>query len=309
VLRRLDPPTEPQETLDWMYELRRQAQVEAAPDELPESRDSYVGRLRHPVSTGRHHTWAIGGVGYATLDIDTNSPTGFVRVYVATAHRRRGAGRELAEAAIHQARADGCGAVTSLFGIPAGAALTAALGGRSGGASIRSVLALPTAASPVVPPGYALRSWSGAAPDELLQTVAEAWQAIADAPFEGGLYPEAWNPAKLRATEQAMAARGQELRMTVALAGERAVALTALCTPPAPGATAFTEDTAVVRDHRGRGLGLAVKAESLRRLAAERPHITNVSTSNHETNAAMLAINRRLGFTPVSRWTSAYLSF
>jgi hypothetical protein len=40
VLQSLDPPRQPHETLDWMYHLRRQAQVEATRHESPERRDS-----------------------------------------------------------------------------------------------------------------------------------------------------------------------------------------------------------------------------------------------------------------------------
>ena len=107
MLRLLDPLTAPDETLHWMYDLRAEAQREAAPDELPESRDAFIGKLRHPVSTGRQYTWVIGGIGYASLEIDDGSSAGSVRLHVGAAHRRRGAGRQLADALIHQAHREG----------------------------------------------------------------------------------------------------------------------------------------------------------------------------------------------------------
>jgi GNAT superfamily N-acetyltransferase len=307
VLRLLDPLTAPDETLHWMYDLRTQAQQEVSPDELPESRESFIGRFRHPVTTGRHYTWVIGGVGYATLDVDDGSTDGYVRLHVGASHRRRGAGRQLADALVHQARAVGCTGLTTMFGTDAGAGLVAALGARRGVASIRSTLTMPTRVSVEIPDGFSVRSWRGHTPDELLDTVAQARQAIVDAPFEGGVNLKAWTPRKVREVERAVAARGQELWLTVVLAGDRAVAVTVVRADPDPGTTAFIEDSVVVRDHRARGLGLAVKAESLRVLARERPSITRVSTFNHETNTPILAINRRLGFVPVSRWTSAYM--
>jgi ribosomal protein S18 acetylase RimI-like enzyme len=52
--------------------------------------------------------------------------------------------------------------------------------------------------------------------------------------------------------------------------------------------------TAVAREHRGRGIGLAVKVHALR--AAQARGLREVSTNNDPGNAPMLAINHRLGF-------------
>ncbi len=52
--------------------------------------------------------------------------------------------------------------------------------------------------------------------------------------------------------------------------------------------------TGTVREHRGRGLATAAKRQALRKAAAR--GVTRVTTSNAEENAAMRAINRKLGF-------------
>jgi GNAT superfamily N-acetyltransferase len=57
--------------------------------------------------------------------------------------------------------------------------------------------------------------------------------------------------------------------------------------------------TGTLAAYRGRGLGIAVKLASTR-WAAEHG-ITRIATSNDETNAPMLAINRRLGYMPAGR--------
>ena len=62
---------------------------------------------------------------------------------------------------------------------------------------------------------------------------------------------------------------------------------------------AFNMFTATGREYRGRGLALAVKLASTR-WAAEHG-ITQLVTTNDETNAPMLAINRRLGYQPAGR--------
>jgi RimJ/RimL family protein N-acetyltransferase/N-acetylglutamate synthase-like GNAT family acetyltransferase len=55
--------------------------------------------------------------------------------------------------------------------------------------------------------------------------------------------------------------------------------------------------TGTVREHRGRGLATAAKRCALRTAAAR--GVTRVTTSNAEENAAMRAINRKLGFEPI----------
>ena len=62
---------------------------------------------------------------------------------------------------------------------------------------------------------------------------------------------------------------------------------------------AFNMFTATGREYRGRGLALAVKLASTR-WAAEHG-ITQLVTTNDETNAPMLAINRKLGYQPAGR--------
>lgn len=61
---------------------------------------------------------------------------------------------------------------------------------------------------------------------------------------------------------------------------------------------AMNAGTGVVRDFRGRGLGLLMKQHSLARAAAA--GITKVITQNDETNAPMLAINAKLGYEPLA---------
>ena len=57
--------------------------------------------------------------------------------------------------------------------------------------------------------------------------------------------------------------------------------------------------TGTSREHRGRGLARAVKIASTRWAAGN--GITKLVTTNDETNGSMLAINRRLGYTPAGR--------
>jgi RimJ/RimL family protein N-acetyltransferase/N-acetylglutamate synthase-like GNAT family acetyltransferase len=76
--------------------------------------------------------------------------------------------------------------------------------------------------------------------------------------------------------------------------GGRVVAFTFL---NAAGERAEHGFTGTVRKHRGRGLATAAKRNALRTAAAR--GVKRVTTSNAEENAAMRAINRKLGFEPI----------
>jgi GNAT superfamily N-acetyltransferase len=57
-------------------------------------------------------------------------------------------------------------------------------------------------------------------------------------------------------------------------------------------------NTAVRPSHRGRGLCKWMKATLVERVMRERPEIEEIHTATFGSNAAMLGINRELGFTP-----------
>jgi len=82
----------------------------------------------------------------------------------------------------------------------------------------------------------------------------------------------------------------------------RLVGFTDLHVRPGSPTLAIQGDTLVLREHRGRALGLALKVANLRALLRERPEVTTVRTWNAETNEPMIAVNVRLGFR-VTGWT------
>lgn len=62
----------------------------------------------------------------------------------------------------------------------------------------------------------------------------------------------------------------------------------------------YNLNTGVLRSHRGRGLGLAIKVHAL--LAAQRAGYAKVRTNNASQNIAMIRINDRLGYQPQPGW-------
>ncbi len=233
----------------------------------------------------------------------------YVEVFVDPGRRRRGIGSALLETVCDAARDEG---IRSFFGHhwdEAGAAFAAHAGAKDDQRDVRALLDLRTAVlpEPVVPAGWRLGSWVGPAPDELVESFAAARDAMNDAPAPAGV--EGWTTTveEVRRIEQAAAARGREIRVTVALDDQDEIgAFTDLRTTPGHTAAA-TDDTAVIASARGLGLARAVKVESLRRLRADRPEVETVATMNAERNAAMRHINTQIGFVPTSTLTTAVL--
>jgi GNAT superfamily N-acetyltransferase len=61
--------------------------------------------------------------------------------------------------------------------------------------------------------------------------------------------------------------------------------------------TVYQSFTAIARPWRGRGLARAIKAATLRQIRSSHPGAEEMRTFNAESNAAILSVNRRLGFT------------
>jgi RimJ/RimL family protein N-acetyltransferase len=121
---------------------------------------------------------------------------------------------------------------------------------------------------------------------------------MADAPRSDSLEAEQWDAARVREAEGRCLAQGLRLYAVAAChpaTGELA-ALTQVARDPATPGWAFQGLTAVVREHRGRRLGLLVKAAMHQWLAKREPDVRHVVTGNAEANQHMIAIDEQLGF-------------
>ncbi len=151
--------------------------------------------------------------------------------------------------------------------------------------------------------GYRIVTVEDPIPEEYLPSLCAAHNRLAvDAP--GGdlaFEPESLTPELVRVHEDQRRRQGRRKVSTLALTGTgEVVAYNDIIIPPQDLPNVWQWGTLVVEEHRGRRLGLAVKARGLKelqtRIGLER---TRVITCNAEQNLHMVAINERLGFAPV----------
>jgi mycothiol synthase len=283
-------------------------------DEPYRTQAEAVAYLRHPPASEPRSYWyiedAVGPAAFAQLGVVEGSSTGEVEILVRPDCRRRGFGLALLEAVCSRAREHGCEVIVGGHASPAGAAFAARVTAVDTRKDVRSLLRLPLLQAEVRPVvGYSVRSWVGATPEPLLESYAQAREAINDAPRAAEQEWSPWNPDRIRDLEATLQRRGRELRVTVALDEQGSVVgFTELRVSTAPCAKASTEDTAVIGGHRRRGLARWIKFESLARLQHDRPDVQVVVTTNAETNEAMLMLNRWLGFVSVGCYTSCVLT-
>jgi GNAT superfamily N-acetyltransferase len=304
----LVPAEADDELLGRVWELRQWYRY-AVPDEPVFDRADEIRSMRTGPRTARKWYWIAPGEGtavdgFAGLIVRDGSVTAYLFDLLVAPHaRRRGIGRALLSTVADQARAAGAKHLVGNYLDGSGQGLVRAAGARDSVDRIRrSVLTLPLRTTPVPPvPGYRVVSWVGATPDELLDSFAEACNAINDAPHDAAIADDLYTPERIRDMEQRIAGRGADMRVTVALDGAGTVAgYTMINVSRDRGQAGFTDDTAVVAAHRRRGIALWIKDVSLRALGAERPDVPSVITDNEVTNAPMIAVNDRLGFVETS---------
>lgn len=151
---------------------------------------------------------------------------------------------------------------------------------------------------------YRLVHWIDTCPDELAGAYCVARAAMNDAPpVAQNLADPVHDLERLRAEEAAWMQQGVRMLVTAAVDPDGAVGgfgMTALY----PEQPEFAEiwDTGVARDHRGRGLGVRLKAAATLRLLRESPAARHVYTFTAKDNAHMISVNRRLGYRDAATW-------
>lgn len=151
---------------------------------------------------------------------------------------------------------------------------------------------------------YRVVAWTAPTPPEYAEGFAYALSRMAtDVPSGGMVFDEeTWDAARIARRDARLLAGGRTVSVACAqhVPSGRIVAFNELMI----GAdhTKFTHQygTLVLKEHRGRRLGIVVKAANLLRWRGLVPESPRVSTFNAEENRPMLDINEAIGFTAAS---------
>jgi GNAT superfamily N-acetyltransferase len=307
-VREIDARTCPESDLLAMHEVEQACLPELSPGEPGRSADEAVAFFRFQPETHESYHWLAGG-GFASLYI--HGPTAaFVHLLVHPRRRRRGTGSALAGAVRERALERGVRAMHSSHAIPAGAAFAASVGAAAGQREVRALLALQRVElrEPSPPHGWRLRTWLTRVPDEHLDAVVRVRTAMDDAPVGSNMEFPTVTAERIRAWEDSLIEREREMRLTVAIDEDGEIGAFTELRLSRGSKVAFTDDTATLAAHRGKGLARAVKLESLRRLRADHPEVEVVTTMNAEENAAMRHINGSVGFRVAAIMTTATIT-
>ena len=148
--------------------------------------------------------------------------------------------------------------------------------------------------------GYAIETSTDDTLDEWLEDRAHLSRRMStDAPVgDLDLAEEEWDADRVREQRDATRRSGRRAVESVArhLGTGRLVAFTQLQVPTAEPVLAYQQDTLVLREHRGHGLGQALKSANLRAAREAFPELATVRTWNAQENGPMIAVNEALGY-------------
>ncbi|MFE2531365.1 GNAT family N-acetyltransferase [Streptomyces sp. NPDC059371] len=230
-------------------------------------------------------------------------------LHVHPVERRKGVGSQLLDTAVAAARGNArrCVSAQAQAGSPGDHFLPAH--------GFRKVLTLRFARLPLADvdvsalaevierphPGYRLASWQGTVPDALAQTFAASRRAMDDMPMDDTDYGTvAWDVDRVRAAAKAVEQRGDQLHTVVAIdtCDGSIAGFTELVVPGDGTGDGQHYGTGVLPEHRGHGLGLWMKAESIRHAHGRYPGLGGLLTDTADSNMHMRHISDSLGYVP-----------
>lgn len=242
-------------------------------------------------------------VGAAEAHVDTGGPAE-VELAVLPMYRRQHVGLLLARAVVDSLSAHAEVAQVETYS-STGITFAEHLGLVVGNQEFRQLLTLPISiehleslARPTS--GVEIRSWIGPCPQDLVQDWAMlTTQMNADVPLgELSRAIEATDVAVIRLNEERLQTRGYVLVRSLAQIEGEGAGYTDILVSRHDPQIVVQDDTLVEREHRGRGIGRALKVANLHQLSRvpEAASARWVQTYTATSNAPMLALNRDVGF-------------
>ncbi len=302
--------------------LKETLRAEFLPDAAPTLLEERIRRLQNPPEYQDMDIWVvwnddcsqmIASAECILLHTPENQHVMPFAIGVHPAHRRQGLATQLlAKVATVAQREKRHLLMTTTFGsTPLSATLLARLGATPGLATHleklnlaevdRKLLQLWQQPDPLVVAEFELGIWYGPFPEEELPEIAQLLAVLNDQPTdELSLEDVRYTPERVR--EMDRAALSEQSERWVMYARERQtgrlVGFTAVHFHPSRPHEVGQGETGVFPQYRRRGIGRWLKATMLEKILQERPEARAIFTSNADSNAAILKINRAMGYKP-----------
>lgn len=237
---------------------------------------------------------------------------GVFELFVHPKTRRRGVGTAMLRAAAQRAAEAGIPSLgVEAVGDTPAIAFYEAHGFRWAYAEMRNVLDLSTVdwlrlgeMARGIGSGYRVEYYPGGPPESMYAAYASAKESVREDDGDLELRPSSYDPERLRASIATLNARGMKPYIVVAIheATGDVAGLTEVVVPRGRPTRADQYDTVVVPEHRGYGIGRALKARMLFELRAAEPGLLEVQTWHDLENEPLLKVNAELGFQSDREW-------
>ncbi len=247
----------------------------------------------------------VVAVGWADLPERDNTSVGYIEIAVPPEHRRNGYGTAILDWLAARVLEDGR---DTLLGETVRAAdeetgpgreFALARGFAFDTLNAQRELLLPSSQPPAEPrDGYTLQSWRGEPPAGLIDDYATLRALLnTEAPSgQTGLENEFWDAERLRLEVDQWWRQRRTAQTVVALAPDGTLAGHTQLLFPAKSTVVYQWDTLVLPEHRGHGLGLALKREAMHAADELLEGRERIVTWNDAANEPMIRVNTELGY-------------
>lgn len=151
---------------------------------------------------------------------------------------------------------------------------------------------------------YRVHIWNGFTPERWRDDVAVVFARMAtDAPAGNLEIDEVpWDAERVRQSEEGWSRAGRTALVAAVehLPSGNLVAYNGLSVPEDRSRPVHQGVTLVLKEHRGRRLGMLTKIANIQQLQAFSPESPSILTENAEENRPMLDVNEAVGFVPIA---------